>query len=70
MAMAIKLGIVVTYHEGFSPIKSHDPLIMWSCIITLSYIILLYEKLKNYSIQSFKECLFFVFCLFRFFVTI
>ena len=27
-------------------------------------IIFLYEKLKNYSIQSFKECLFFVFCLF------
>ena len=33
MAMAIKLGIVVTYHEGFPPIKSHDPLIMWSCIV-------------------------------------
>ena len=26
----------------------------------------LYEKLKNCSIQSFKECLFFVFCLFCF----
>ena len=31
----------------------------------LSYIIFLYEKLKNYSIQFFKECLFFVF-VFRF----
>ena len=26
----------------------------------------MYEKLKNYSIKSFKECLFFVFCLFCF----
>ena len=34
--------------------------------IILSCIIFLYEKLKNYSIQSFKECLFFVFCLFCF----
>ena len=32
----------------------------------LSYAIYLYEKLKNYSIQSFRECLFFVFCLFWF----
>ena len=30
------------------------------------YIIFLYEKLKKYSIQSFKECLCFVFCLFCF----
>ena len=34
--------------------------------IILSCIIFLYEKLKNYSIGSFKECLFFVFCLFYF----
>ena len=34
--------------------------------IILSCIIFLYEKLKNYSIQSFKECLFFIFCLFCF----
>ena len=34
--------------------------------IILSCIIILYEKLKNYSIQSFKECLYFVFCLFGF----
>ena len=27
---------------------------------------IMYEKLKNYSIQSFKECLFFVFCLYCF----
>ena len=26
----------------------------------------MYEKLKNFSIQSFKECLFFIFCLFCF----
>ena len=32
--------------------------------IILSCIIFLYEKLKNYSIQSIKECLFFVFCMF------
>ena len=30
----------------------------------MSCIIFLYEKLKSYSIQSFKDCLFFVFCLF------
>ena len=34
--------------------------------IILSCIIFLYEKLKNFSIQSFKECLFFIFCLFCF----
>ena len=34
--------------------------------VDLSCIIFLYEKLKNYSIKSFKECLFFVFCLFCF----
>ena len=32
--------------------------------IILSYIIFLHEKLKNYPIKSFKECLFFIFCLF------
>ena len=32
--------------------------------IILSCIIFLYEKLKNYSIQFFKECMFFVFYLF------
>ena len=26
----------------------------------------MFEKLKNYPIQSFKECLFFIFCLFYF----
>ena len=30
------------------------------------FIIILYEKLKNYSIQSLKECLLFVFCMFCF----
>ena len=30
--------------------------------------IFLYEKFKNYSIQSFKEFLFFVFCLFYFLI--
>ena len=34
----------------------------------LSCIICLYEKVKNYLLQSFKECLFFVFCLFFFFL--
>ena len=34
--------------------------------IKLPCIIFLYEKLKNYSIQSFKECLFFISCLFCF----
>ena len=32
--------------------------------IILSCLMSLYEKMKNYSLQSFKECLFFVFCLF------
>ena len=36
--------------------------------MVLSCVIFLYEKLKNSSIQSFKECFFFVFCLFFFFV--
>ena len=30
MPMTTKLGTVVTYHKELSPIKSHDPLIMWS----------------------------------------
>ena len=34
--------------------------------IILSCIIILYEKLKNYSIQAWKECLYFIFCLFGF----
>ena len=34
MPTATKLGRSVTYHEGDSTIKSHDPLIMWSCKIT------------------------------------
>ena len=32
--------------------------------IILSCIIFLYEKVKNYSIQSIKACLFLVFCMF------
>ena len=35
--------------------------------IILSCIIFAYEKLKKYLTHSFKECLFFVFCLFFFF---
>ena len=34
MAVATKLGKLVTYYEGLSPIKSHDPFITWSCKIT------------------------------------
>ena len=34
--------------------------------ILLSSVKFLYEKLKKYSMQSFKECLLFVFCLFLF----
>ena len=34
MPMATKLSMVITYHKGLPPIKSHDPLIMWSCEIT------------------------------------
>ena len=29
--MATKRGILVTYHEGLSPILSHDPLLTCSC---------------------------------------
>ena len=32
--MATELERMVTYANGFSPIKSHDLLIMWSCEIT------------------------------------
>ena len=34
MSMATKLGWVLTYLEGVSLIKSHDPLITWSCEIS------------------------------------
>ena len=30
MPVATKLSKVVTYLEGFPPIKSHEPLIAWS----------------------------------------
>ena len=32
--MAPKLGRMVTYHEKLPSIKSHDPFITWSCLIT------------------------------------
>ena len=32
--MATKLGRMVTYFDGIIPIKSHDPVITWSCDIT------------------------------------
>ena len=32
--MIAKLGRVVAYHKGLPPIKSHDPLTMWSFEIT------------------------------------
>ena len=44
--MATKNGKVVTYHEGFPPIKSHNPLNMWSHELTL--------QIKNLSLLS--EC--------------
>ena len=31
MPMATKLGRVMTYHDGLSPVNSHDPLIKLSC---------------------------------------
>ena len=34
MPMATKLGRMVNYCEGFSPVKSHDPFGTWSCEIT------------------------------------
>ena len=34
MPMATKLGKMVTYHDGLLAMKSHDPLITWSCKIT------------------------------------
>ena len=34
MSMATKLGRVVIYYEGLSPITAHDPLITWLCKIT------------------------------------
>ena len=33
MPMATKPDRVVTYYEGLPPLKSHDPLITWSCKI-------------------------------------
>ena len=33
MPMVTKLSIVLTYHQGVLPIKSHDPLIMLPCEI-------------------------------------
>ena len=32
--MVTKLGRMLTDHKGLQPIKSHDPLITWSCEIT------------------------------------
>ena len=32
--MATKPKRMITYVDGFLPIKSHDPLITWSCKIT------------------------------------
>ena len=34
MSMVTRPGSVVTYDDGLSFIKSHDPLITWSCEIT------------------------------------
>ena len=34
MPMANNLGMVVTYHERLSFIKSHYPMITWSCEMT------------------------------------
>ena len=34
VSMATNLGRMVTYLDGILPIKSHDPLITWSCKIT------------------------------------
>ena len=34
MPRATKIGRVVTCHEVVPPLKSHDPLIVWSCKIT------------------------------------
>ena len=34
MSMATKLGRVVTYNDVLPSIKSHDPLMTWSCDIT------------------------------------
>ena len=34
MFMATKFGKMVTFHDGFSPIKAHDFVITWYCKIT------------------------------------
>ena len=34
MFMATKFGKMVTFHDGFSPIKAHDLVITWYCKIT------------------------------------
>ena len=34
MLTATKLDRMVTYSDGLSPLKSHEPLITWSCEIT------------------------------------
>ena len=48
---------VTHLHRVFCTINAASKSIILSCAIFL------YENLKNYSIQSFKECLFFAFCL-------
>ena len=35
MPTATAFGRGIAYNEEFSSIKSHDPLIMWSCELTL-----------------------------------
>ena len=44
--MATKLGTMVTYLDKLLPIKSYDPLIMWSCNITW--------QIKNHYISTIR----------------
>ena len=41
MPVTTNLGRVMSYHEGLRPIKTHDPLTMWSYEITWQNIVIL-----------------------------
>ena len=52
--MATKLGRMVTYLDGLLPMKSHDPLITWSCEITGSRKPLYFHNHSAYGHQTWR----------------
>ena len=55
MPMATKLDRVVNYHEEFLPIKSHDPLITWSSVITWQTKTIILRYHNAYGQQTWQD---------------